>query len=276
MSEKTFSMEIKEEIIKQKITSSLAINFINGFLYTQKDSKECLLTVHNSEIFDFIIHILQNQNIQFTNPKKNQIHFFANEEFLKKPFKKQSDFFGAIFLTTGSISDVDSTTYHLEIKFSDEQNAHEIRDIINGYGLDFKVLKRRNHYILYIKKVENICDFLKAIKAPQSYMKFEETKINRDFSNSINRLTNFDYYNQEKIAISNMKFFEEYDFILEHKLEHEFSAEQLLFFKIKRENPDLSLSELVEKLSKENLVRSKSTLNYYLSKLSKVYKKNQQ
>jgi len=57
-------------------------------------------------------------------------------------------------------------------------NYISLIQLLNTYNLNFKLLKRKYAYIIYAKKIENICDFLKAIEVYQAYLNFEETNEN--------------------------------------------------------------------------------------------------
>ncbi|SHE15571.1 Uncharacterized protein conserved in bacteria [Chlamydia abortus] len=144
---------------------------------------------------------------------------------------------------------------------------------MSNYDINFKILKRKNIYVLYIKKIENICDFLRAIEAFDSYLKFEETKIERDFNNNVNRITNFDFYNQKKIASINNDFLNNYDFIKRTNNLDMFSDVELKFYELKFNNLDLSLNDLVKALEKSKIYRTKSSLSRYLEKLDNFVKK---
>ncbi|MCU4117410.1 DNA-binding protein WhiA [Mycoplasma zalophi] len=269
----TFTQKVKLEVIDQKISWESAINFLNGILYTQTNTKIHKLIINNENIRKFIEKILQTLNIEYKLPKKNWLLFEIPEIFFTYKYRKKKEFFAGIFIVSGSVSDVKSTSYHLEIKTKDFKFANDIQEIMDHYGISFKMVFRKDHYLLYIKKVEQICDFLKAIGAVESYLIFEEKKIDRDYTNTINRLTNFDFYNQQKIAKSYLNFLNQYDFICANNLQNLFTYEQIIFYETKKENDGASLNDLVLLLEQKNIKKTKSTLGYYLKKIDKVYNK---
>ncbi|MBU4691192.1 DNA-binding protein WhiA [Mycoplasma zalophi] len=269
----TFTQKVKLEVIDQKISWESAINFLNGILYTQTNTKIHKLIINNENIRKFIEKILQTLNIEYKLPKKNWLLFEMPEIFFTYKYRKEKEFFAGIFIVSGSVSDVKSTSYHLEIKTKDFKFANDIQDTMDHYGISFKMVFRKDHYLLYIKKVEQICDFLKAIGAVESYLIFEEKKIDRDYTNTINRLTNFDFYNQQKIAKSYLNFLNQYNFICANDLQNLFTYEQIIFYETKKENDGASLSDLVLLLEQKNIKKTKSTLGYYLKKIDKVYNK---
>ena len=65
-------------------------------------------------------------------------------------------------MASGSINEP-SKKYHLEILFSTKENANYIFYIIESFGVECKVIKRKEKYSLYIKDGEEISKFLALI-----------------------------------------------------------------------------------------------------------------
>ncbi|WP_427902989.1 DNA-binding protein WhiA [Metamycoplasma alkalescens] len=267
MQNKTFTLQIKEEIINRPLKRQEKLNLLSGIFATAKiENKFAKLIFNNKDLFEFVKNLLQEFNISFRQNHKNDF-LIDIATFENQKLKFERDYFSGIFLASGSISNFESLSNHLELKFYDFNKALECLMTLNKYNLEFKLLKRNNKYLIYLKKIENICDFLKAIEAINSYYQLEEYKISRDYYNNINRITNFDIYNQQRIANSNTLFLENYDFVMKNKLSNLFKKEELDFFKIKKNNLDCSLSELVILLEKNNIKKSRSSLNHTLIKL---------
>ena len=72
--------------------------------------------------------------------------------------------------------------------------------MMNHYHLHAKTTARRSGYITYLKEAERIADFLQLIGATNSMLQFENIRIGRDMSNSINRLVNCENANMDKVA----------------------------------------------------------------------------
>ena len=70
---------------------------------------------------------------------------------------------------------------------------------------------------MYLKKSEQIGDFLKFIGALNSVFYFENQRIMRDYNNSINRVINCDIANEEKMMRSAQKQLDDIEYILKHK-----------------------------------------------------------
>ncbi|AZG68480.1 DNA-binding protein WhiA [Mycoplasma struthionis] len=271
----SFSLQIKKEIMAKQLNKKQMLNLLSGIFDSfQNENNKIKITLLNKEIFDFISILLDLFNLEYSKVKKNVLEINL-DNFKNENLKKERDYFGGIFLVSGSINDLKSSSNHLEMKFSLEKNAKAAIEILSHYGFDFKLLKRSNRYFIYIKKIEQICDFLKAIETIESYYLLEESKIRKDYYNNINRITNFDMYNQKRIANANVLFINAYQFLEKNLalLKNEFSKNELAFFKLKANNLDASLEELSSILKTKNINKSRSSLNNALIKLKKVYQK---
>ena len=63
-------------------------------------------------------------------------------------------------MATGSINDPSSKNYHLEISSNSSRHGEYLQKLITKFGLNPKTIKRRNKYVVYLKKSEEISDFL--------------------------------------------------------------------------------------------------------------------
>jgi DNA-binding protein WhiA len=106
------------------------------------------------------------------------------------------------FLSSGSISSLNDKNYHLEIRSANYKFLLFIQRIIKKFHISISLIKRRNKYILYLKKTRDISDFLKIVGAYESMHLFEEKLIMSDLSNQITKLNNLDIANLKKICIS--------------------------------------------------------------------------
>ena len=102
------------------------------------------------------------------------------------------------FLAYGACNSPMKTNYHLEICVSDEEHANFILKLMSRFIEGAKVSKRRNRYIVYIKRADLIADFLKTIGASDSLFKYEDIRISRDVKNSLLRLDNCQIANDVK------------------------------------------------------------------------------
>lgn len=97
----------------------------------------------------------------------------------------QRSFMQGLFLAAGSVAIHD---YHLELRLAEATFATVIQQAYPQSEL--KLLKRKNHVVLYLKDSEKIADFLVYVKATRGKLKLETVMVDRDMRNTINRQSN--------------------------------------------------------------------------------------
>ena len=179
-----------------------------------------------------------------------------------------------VFLSTGSVNDPKTSRYHLEFVVNTSGYANFISDVLNGYNLNSKVIKRDKNYMVYIKEAEKISDFLRLIKAYNGVMYFEDIRIYRDHKNMTNRLNNCEQANMDKIFITasnqirDIEKLKKYDLldVIDNKLK------EVVEYRVKY--PESSLSELAEVMSNElGYSITKSGLNHRFRKIKDMVSK---
>lgn len=299
----TFSGKIKEEISKIEADKIEAVSELSGILCTNADIKLYSIRVQTENLnaanrifkivkdtYDVTSNITVKKNYNF---KKNEIYIIEIKknvpEIIKDigligetgfkidevPHEKivaddnlKSAFIRGCFLISGSVNDPKTSRYHLEIISNNVKHAEFLKDLINSYNLNSKVLRRKKGYMVYIKESEKISDFLKVIKAFNGVMYFEDIRIYREKVNMNNRINNCEQANVEKSLASSNKQIADIEFIKEK------DAYDLLDEKIKQvaeyriKYPDSSLIELSEIISVEtNNKITKSCVNHRLRKI---------
>lgn len=155
-----------------------------------------------------------------------------------------------------------STGYHLEIYFSSYVTALETSNKLAEYNVITKIVGRRGGYIVYIKSVEEIKDFIAFLPAPVSVLALTELMINREMKNISNRQKNCDLGNVNKQIEASAKQISAIDKI-ESTIGIESLKKELAEVALARkENPEETLNELAERLS-----LGKSCLNHRLRKI---------
>ncbi len=200
--------------------------------------------------------------IENSNPRKQEI---LENVSLQKAYLR-----GA-FLAKGSVNDPKTSNYHLEICTDKESEAPFIQRIMNEFELNARIIRRRNHLVIYIKEKEKIVDFLRYIGANVSMNEFENIIIKRDLSANINRVLNIEVANQQK---TNSSAREQLKYI--HYVEMNFPKEKIdeklqTIMKVRKENPEASLNELIPLVQKESKeMITKSGLNHRFRKIKKM------
>ena len=109
-----------------------------------------------------------------------------------------SAYLAGCFLAYGSCNDPQNPNYHLEISLPEIEIANYIVKLISRFSIEAKIVKRRNRYIVYIKKADYISNFLALIGGHDSMMRFEDERIGRDLKNSVSRIDNCEIANEVK------------------------------------------------------------------------------
>ncbi len=184
-------------------------------------------------------------------------------KYIKNDCCKKSYIRGA-FLSTGSMNDPNKS-YHLEIKCHNEENAIFVQMLLNSFGLNARISKRREELIVYIKEAQAIGDFLYIVGAQKSYFTYEDIRVNKDISNMVNRKNNCDLANEMKAINAAKQQLE--DIKIVEKME---GIDQKLIevMEIRKKNPTATLVELLEIYKNEyDKEITKSCLNHRFRKI---------
>lgn len=273
----SFAFEIKKEVLMKELSIEQAQSFVAGLITTagQRDGSKIILKFNNPETSEVVRDLVSQLKIKNTTTQENKNHIVISEyePLAFNEVKLLSNFFAGAFVGGGSISDVDSTSYHLELQLNSHQNALMLQAFLNKYdAFNFTLIQRRNQFVLYLKKSEEIADFMRAIEAFDNLMIFENTRISRDMQNQLNRYSNLDVYNQQKLVDANIAFKEQYAWVKKKNLQKLFNEMEVNFYELKEENEFSSLAELTQLMNeKYNLKKTRAGLNHWLIKLRNIY-----
>ena len=171
-----------------------------------------------------------------------------------------------VFLCVGSMSDP-SKGYHLEMVCENKEVADQIAQILTTFDIEAKTICRKKYFVVYIKEGSAIVEFLGICEAHVSLMEFENLRILKEMSNSINRKVNCETANIAKTVRAANRQVE--DILLIQKV-YGFSklADSLRqMAEVRLEYPDATLQELGELLDPPV---GKSGVNHRLRKLSEI------
>lgn len=110
-------------------------------------------------------------------------------------------FLRGVFLGSGSIMEPNNGN-HLEILLQNTQNINFINSVLIEFGINAKMMKRKNTLVLYIKDSDTIADFLRVIGSNKGILIFEQTKVEKEYRNNMNRKINFEVANIDKTAVA--------------------------------------------------------------------------
>ena len=182
------------------------------------------------------------------------------------------------FLASGSVNDPHSSNYHLEIVCADPGFAKWLIHLINkasGHLFEAKSTSRRGQTIVYLKKAEQISDFLVLVGATDACLEFENVRIDRDFSNIGNRLANLDGANMAKTLSVGARQEQEIRYLVEKNGWDGYHGKKKAVMELRLSHPDASLAELSALLSEAlNAKIGKSNVNHLLRDLHQEYEES--
>lgn len=192
------------------------------------------------------------------------------EEILDE-YEKSSVIRG-MFLAKGSVNDPKSSRYHLEISCNTSFESSYLIKELNEFGINAKVSQRKDSYIVYVKKSEQIGDVLKVIGSTSLMFEFENERIKRDLNNVVNRIINCDMANSDKTQKAALKQLDQIAYIEENAGFESLPIRLMEAVTLRTKNPDATLQELSD-LSEDVIGRyiSKSGLNHCFKDLEIYY-----
>ena len=308
----TFASLIKEELVSEVDLSNERLEAllsayirINGTLSYNNKKTNLILNTSNAKIAKFIYSSIKKikegvdiklDYIRKNNRKKIFYKVVINDadnlldylavSFMEGKIPKEvvyndetiSGYLAGAFLASGSINSPKTSNYHLEITTVSENYAHWLAKLFPKYKkieMNPKITKRRDKYVIYFKKSDQISNFLIMIGAANCCMEFENQRAYRDFTNNTNRLANLDYANMNKTTEVALRQIEEIKYIDDVLGIHNFhnqKKELLCYYRL--DNESLSMADLADMLSDELGTRiTKSNVNHLFRDLHNLYLK---
>jgi DNA-binding protein WhiA len=311
MRKQSFTREVKEELCSNEYPSQdrlrallAAYIRINGSLVFRDKKSYLSLSSENAKISAFIYKTLNDiyksdARLIYetkTNLGKNRIYTIEIQEasetiledldisFLEGKISKNivrnddtiSGYLAGAFLASGSVNSPATSNYHLEIALNSENYAKWLSKLFSKYhnsDIEPKITKRREQFVIYFKKSDQISNFLIMIGAVTSCLEFEEARMNRDLVNSANRLTNMDTANMKKIYETGLRQVEEIKVIDKAVgIENIENNKIRLLCSLRLENESASLTDLAvlmsERMGKDI---TKSNINHLFRSIHEMY-----
>ncbi len=170
------------------------------------------------------------------------------------------------FLCIGSMSDP-AKSYHLEYVCSKSAQAKQLRDMIQEFQIEAKIIRRKKYDVVYLKEGAGIVDLLNVMGAHVSLMNLENLRIVKEMRNSINRRVNCETANISKTVTAASKQIEDI-LLIRDKYGFENLPDNLRqMAEVRLEYPDAALKELGEYLEPPV---GKSGVNHRLRRLSEI------
>ena len=306
----SFAQTVKEEIAsndyesEQRIRALLAAFIrINGHVSFRHKTTSIHLRTENAKVARFIyttINSFYNKSSHIEYIQKNNLNKriqyeividdadqiindleidFLEGKIAKNIIKNDDSIAGYLagaFLASGSINSPTTSNYHMEIVVNSENYARWMLHLFSRYkntNIEPKIIERRGKYVIYFKKSDQIADFLIMIGAVSSCMEFENIRVDRDFTNSANRLANFDVANMKRTVSAGQKQIEQIKAIDKViGIDNITNKKARILCHLRLEYESASLLELARMMSEElNTPVSKSNINHLFRYLNNLY-----
>lgn len=309
----SFTAQVKEELVNNiypsidRLRALLSAYIrINGSLVFRHKKTLLQLTTENAKIGKFIytsINDLFQTNARLIirdkrgfNKGKTYIIEFGEAtdlimedldiSFLEGKISKNivnnddtiSGYLAGAFLAAGSINSPVTSNYHLEIALNNDNYAKWLAKLFAKYknsNIEPKIIKRRDEYVIYFKKSDQISNFLIVIGAVSSCLEFEDVRANRDLMNNANRLTNMDTANMRRTIDTGLRQVEEITLIDQALgVDNITNIKERELCRLRLTNEAASLQELADLMSEKfkNPI-SKSNINHLFRSLHLLYER---
>ena len=297
----SFTSIVKNELSKLELSKIEGITLLSAILKNNAvvSNNTIKITTENSSVARHIYNLLKeiyNITPEVTvrhgyNYKKNYIYIldFKDKNGIAKDLcldKTIPDdyildddnltriYLRGVFISSGSVNDPKKSRYHLEFIVDTLEYAEFVKDKLNLYYLNSKVIKKDNKFMIYVKEAEKIGDFLRMINAISALLYFEDIRIYRDHKNMTNRLNNCEQANVDKVIetaakeVSDIEYLKNTDTFILLDDKEKIVAEYRLKY---REASLLELSEIISMETGNKI--TKSGLHHRFSKIKALVEK---
>ena len=310
-SKTSFTSQVKEELVTNSYPSSdrlrailSAFIRINGSILFRNKKTLLQLNMENAKIGKFIyqtindiyhtdVELIVKENQKLSKNKSYSILIDESSEgimddleisFLEGKISKNivknddtiSGYLAGAFLAAGSVNSPVTSNYHLEIALNSENYAKWLAKLFGKYknsNIEPKITQRRDQYVIYFKKSDQISNFLIMIGAVSSCLEFEDVRADRDLNNSYNRLTNMDTANMKRTIETGLRQVEEIKLIDQLLgIDNIKNIKERELCKLRLANESASLQELAEMMSeifKKTI--TKSNINHLFRAIHELY-----
>ena len=309
----SFTSQVKEELVNNSYPSSdrlrallSAFIRINGSLLFRHKKTLLQLNMENAKISKFIYQnindiyhtdaeLIVKEKKNFNQNKSYMIEIDESSEtimddleisFLEGKISKNivknddtiSGYLAGAFLAAGSVNSPVTSNYHLEIALNSENYAKWLAKLFAKYknsNIEPKITQRRDSYVLYFKKSDQISNFLIMIGAVSSCLEFEDVRANRDLMNNANRLTNMDTANMKRTIETGSRQVEEIELIDQLLgIDNLGNIKERELCRLRLENEAASLQELADLMSEKfKKTITKSNVNHLFRSIHSFYER---
>ncbi len=175
------------------------------------------------------------------------------------------------FLASGSVNSPLTANYHLEIAANSKAQADFIAKLMRRFDIPARYIKRRSQDVIYVKASDKISDFLRCIGASDALFAFEDSRIQRDFMNSLTRLDNCELANEMKTISAGKKQLEDIAWLETYRGLDALPKKLYEAALLRKQYPEASLNELCDVYQEQyHETISKSGMKHRLAKLKEL------
>ena len=230
-----------------------------------KKNTSYLILISNEED---VIRVLKGTKLQDRESDELYRDKLVNPLVIKSMCCRRSFLRGA-FIGAGSMSDP-GKAYHFEWICGSLEGANQVKEVISSFGIEAKIVKRKNTWVVYLKEGSSVVDVLNVMEAHVALMKLENIRILKEISNTVNRKVNCETANINKTVLAAVKQVEDIKYLqrvvgLDNLPE---SSEEMALIRLAY--PEDSLKDLGEYLSPPV---GKSGVNHRLRKICEIAEK---
>ncbi len=278
----SFTQDVKQEVSLHVYTAEeekaalSALIQLTASLSISRRGPALSITTENAAVSRAIFRMLKNYDVEIIpsvkrrmNLKKNLIYqlraegsvqtiledtgIYSAQGLRDRPLRAivRKDqcaraYLAGAFMAEGSVNSPRTSNYHLEIKAANPKHAEFLTELMKRFYIDAKIIERRGHSVVYVKSAEKIADFLRVIDASDNLMRFEDTRISRDITNSITRLNNVEVANEMKSFKAAAEQLEDIEVLERYDLVRNMDPKLRDVIELRKEEPYASLNELAE------------------------------
>lgn len=189
----------------------------------------------------------------------------CNPSLYQRPCCKRAFLRGA-FLASGSISNPEKA-YHYELVCQTKERAEQLKELMLEFDIEAGMVKRKNHFVVYVKEGSQLVDLLNVMEAHGALMELENVRIIREISGTVNRKVNCETANINKTVSAAVQQINDI-ILLRDRLGFDQLPEGLVeIAEARLAKPEASLKELGDSLDPPV---GKSGVNHRLRKIKEI------